>query len=340
MPQSPRMVPMTAPHSAPISAQTPQPVLVIAGPTASGKSGLALELAERFDGRLINADSMQLYRELEILTARPGAAELMRAPHRLFGALPAADPCSAGRWREFALAEIAAAHRARQLPILVGGSGLYLRSLIEGIAEIPTPPPAIRDELSRALTAQGYAALLAELTACDAPTAARLQPNDPQRLLRALGVYRATGRPISDWHRAAPGGAPSGLIFFAYRLEPARDRLYRACDLRLEKMLAAGAIEETRQVLALGLDPALPAMKAIGLREFGDHLSGHSRLDEALAAAQQATRNYAKRQGTWFRNQFPAAQPIADDPQDAQFLERFFREIFSKISEFPLTASN
>ncbi len=307
-------------------------VLVVAGPTASGKSGLALAVAERFDGTLVNADSMQLYRELAVLTARPDAASFARAPHRLYGALDAAERCSAARWRAMAERAIDEALAAGRLPILVGGTGLYLRALMTGLADVPPVPEPIRAVLAKRLAIVGAPVMHAELALGDPATAARLEPNDRQRILRALGVLEATGRPLSAWLATAPladGGRR--YRYLAYVLDPPRPALYAACDARLAAMLEAGVLAEVATLLARKLDPGLPAMKAIGLPEFARYLAGRCDLASALAAAQQATRRYAKRQVTWFRNQLPDAIRIHDDPKSEQFLERFFQEIFSKI---------
>lgn len=309
-----------------------RPMLVVAGPTASGKSALALAAAREFDGVVINADSMQIYRELRILTARPTAEDEARAPHRLYGVLPAHEVCSAGRWRAMALAEIAAAHEAGRLPILCGGTGLYLRALTEGLSPMPEVPGDIRDALRRRLRTEGSAALHGELAVRDPATAARLEPGDGQRVLRALEVLEATGKTLSDWQAAPTDGPPRGLRFATILLLPPRDQLYAGCDRRLEIMLESGALEEVRRLTATGLDPALPAMKALGVAELSRHLAGECGLDEAVAAAQQATRRYAKRQMTWFRNQI-----VADRVIDRTYSERIDEEIFSFIRQKLLT---
>ncbi len=281
-------------------------VVIVTGPTAGGKSGLALDLAEAFDGVVINADSMQVYEELEILTARPGPAALARAPHRLYGILPGREPCSAGRWRERALAEIAAAHAAGKTPLVVGGTGLYLRALIEGLAEVPEVPAAVRAAAEARHRELGGPGLHAELAARDPVIAARLKPSDSQRLIRAWEVIEATGRSLAAWQAdgVSEGDAPAYRFLRLVRLPP-RDRLYAACDARFLAMIERGALQEVKNLYELGLDPALPAMRALGVRELGQHLDGALSLDEAVARAQQATRNYAKRQMTWLRTQRP-----------------------------------
>ena len=283
-------------------------VLCIAGPTASGKSALALDLAEAFDGVVINADSMQLYRELRIVTARPGPEATARAPHRLYGVLPAAEACSAARWRALARAEIAAARDAGRLPILAGGTGLYFRALTQGLAPVPAIPAAVRAAARARHARLGGAAFHAELARRDPETAERLAPGDSQRLVRAWEVIEATGVPLAEWRRR--GEAREGLAgpVLTLVLAPPRQALYAACDARFAAMVGRGAVAEVAALVALGLDPGLTAMKAVGVRELGRHLAGELSLDEAVAAAQRATRNYAKRQLTWFRHQMPGAR--------------------------------
>jgi tRNA dimethylallyltransferase len=328
------MVTPDRPGKAP--GEMPHQVVVIAGPTASGKSGLALAVAEAFDGTVINADSLQVYRELRILTARPDAATEARLPHRLYGVLPAAERCSAGHWAGLAAAAIREAGAGGRLPILVGGTGLYLRALLEGLAPIPPVPEAALAEATARLAAIGSAAFHAELAQRDPMTAARLRRSDPQRLARAWAVLAATGRPMAAWQaeRARPA-MPLGALTLL--LTPERASLYAACDRRFLAMLAAGGLEEARALAALRLDPALPAMKAVGVRELLAHLAGAMSLEAAVAAAQQATRNYAKRQLTWFRHQLPAADALTPTIEREQFSERFVDLVFSKIRHFQLT---
>lgn len=311
------------------------PVVIVAGPTASGKSALALALAEAFDGDVINADSMQIYRELEILTARPGPAETARAPHRLYGVLPGGERCSAGRWRDMALAEIAACHAAGRLPLLVGGTGLYLRALERGLAPVPEIPPEYRRAAAALHREIGGAALHRRLAARDPVAAARLRPSDTQRLIRAWEVLEATGRPLAEWQTDGDDAAPP-FRFLRLVCLPPRPALYAACDARFRRMVERGALDEVRALLRLGLDPALPVMKALGVRELADHLAGTIPLDAAIAAAQQATRNYAKRQTTWLRTQVLPADPGAVLLSE-QYSESLEAKIFPKIRRFVLT---
>ena len=305
--------------------------VVFAGPTASGKSAAALAAAREFGGVVINADSMQVYRELKALTARPDAGALAAAPHKLYGAVPARESCSAARWRELALAEIDAARAAGKLPILAGGTGLYLEALAKGLAPVPEIPAEVRDEARRLIAEEGATAFHARLSRLDPAAAARLNPGDRQRLVRAWEVVTATGRSLLEWQREAPGGedAPALLTFVFL---PPRDALYAACDRRFEAMLDAGAIDEVKALLALGLDPALPAMKAVGVREIAAYLKGEIDRPRMMALGQQATRRYAKRQYTWFRHRLPEAAVFGE-----QYSESLDGVIFMKIREFGLT---
>jgi tRNA dimethylallyltransferase len=277
------------------------PVVILAGPTASGKSALGLELADQLDAVIINADSLQTYRDLCILTARPDAAAEARVPHRLYGFLDAAERGSAAGWCALARTEIAAATSAGRLPILVGGSGLYLRALEVGLAAIPQIPEPIRQQAVALHRALGGAAFRERLAQLDPITAGRLPPGDRQRLIRAFEVVRATGVPIAEWQRRTERQSDYRLA--AILLTPPRDRLYAACDARFVRMTEAGALDEAAALAERGLDPELPAMKALGLPELLSHLRGEIPLDQAIAAAQRGTRRYAKRQMTWFRHQ-------------------------------------
>lgn len=274
---------------------------LIAGPTASGKSAIAISLAERTGGIIINADASQVYRDLRLLSARPSAEDEARAEHRLFGYLDGSVSCSAAMWSGDATAEIDKAHRQGRLPILVGGTGLYLRTLVEGIAPVPEIDPEIRAAIRDMDTAEAYKALCHE----DAEAAAQLHPGDRTRVLRALEVIRSTGRPISDWRRERTGGIKDRVSLVATVLTPDRTWLYERCDRRFDEMVANGALEEVTALLARNLPPGLPVMRAIGVPELASYLRGESDLASAVSAARQATRNYAKRQLTWFRHQPP-----------------------------------
>ncbi len=274
--------------------------LIVAGPTASGKSALALALAEAMGGTVINADAMQCYRELRLLTARPTPADEARVPHRLYGTRAAASPGTAASWRAEALAAIAAAHADGRLPILCGGTFLYMTALTQGLADIPEPPGWARAEARALLADAGPAALHARLAAADPATAATLRPSDGQRLARAWEVWRGTGAGLAAW-QARPGLPPAPCHFAAIVLRPERAWLRARIERRLAAMLG-GVLDEMRALLALGLDPALPAMRAHGVPEFTRHLAGALTLTEACAQAATATVRYTRRQETWLRH--------------------------------------
>ncbi|MGQ0677029.1 MAG: tRNA (adenosine(37)-N6)-dimethylallyltransferase MiaA [Rhodospirillales bacterium] len=306
------------------------PVVIVAGPTASGKSALALALAREFRGAVVNADSMQLYRELRVLTARPDEAALAQAPHHLYGILSARDPASAGRWRALALAAIEAARAAKRLPIVAGGTGLYLRALTEGLSPVPPVPEAVRRAARDRHAELGGEKFHAALAGRDPAAARRLKPGDTQRLIRAWEVVEATGVRLSDWQKKPGEAGP--CRFFSILLMPPRAALNAAIDARFLEMMTRGALDEARSLAVLGLDPALPALKALGVPALLNHINGLVSLDEAVEAGQRASRQYAKRQATWFRHQFRPDLTI-----DAQYSERFLPGIFAKIRRFLLT---
>lgn len=295
--------------------------ILIAGPTASGKSALALDLAARRGGVVINADSMQVYRDLRVITARPSAEEEARAPHRLYGHVDAADTYSAGRWLEDARKALAEAAAGGRLPIVVGGTGLYFKLLTSGLAVVPPIPPEIRAALRERLAAEGAPALHAELARRDPVSAARFGPRDRSRIVRALEVLEATGRPLHAWHRdnAAPPLAPDRVVKLF--LAPDRAALRARIEARFDAMLAAGAVDEVRALAARGLDPLLPAMKAHGVPWLLRHLRGEISLEEAATQAKADTRRYAKRQFTWFRNQL-SDWPWIGPKEAAGYIER------------------
>ncbi|WP_374421029.1 tRNA (adenosine(37)-N6)-dimethylallyltransferase MiaA [Novosphingobium arvoryzae] len=289
------------------------PVALIAGPTASGKSDCAVRLALALvaQGRaatVINADSAQVYADLAVLSARPSAEEMRGVPHRLFGEWDGARACSAADWAAAARAVIAEVHAGGGVPILVGGTGLYIRTLLDGIAPVPPIDAAVREAVRALPVADAYAALQAE----DPARAALLAPADAARIARALEVVRSTGRSIADWQTRKTGGIGHAIALHPLILLPDRAALYARCDARFALMLERGAIDEVRALLARQLDPALPVMRAIGVPEIAAFLRGESTLAEAETAAAQATRNYAKRQYTWFRRQPPPEWPRTD----------------------------
>ena len=328
------------------------PPIIIAGPTATGKSALALAAAEAVGGVVINADSMQVYRDLRILTARPDADAMARADHRLYGVLSADERCSAGRWRELALAEIDAARRDGKRPILVGGTGLYLRALMVGLA----PVPPVCDEIRRAGEARraaiGAEAFHAELVVRDPASAARLFPGDTQRVVRAWAVWEATGRSLTEWRStrspifggSGVAGVPDGdgpgpevapePWFDIYLVMPQRDVVYAACDRRFERMVKEGGLDEAAALADRRLPPDAPILKALGVPQLIAHLRGEMSLNEAVALAQRQTRRYAKRQLTWFRHQIPDAGALPVRRRQvisAQLSERLVMETLTII---------
>jgi tRNA dimethylallyltransferase len=306
-------------------AQRP-PLALIAGPTASGKSDLAVRLALALgaEGRMaviVNADSAQVYRDLAIVSARPTPAEMRGIDHRLFGEWDGAEACSAADWADRARAAIDTAHGRGAVPILVGGTGLYLRTLLDGIAPVPPIDPEVRSIVRSMSATDAHAALSAE----DPAAAARLSPNDSARTARALEVVRSTGRTLASWQGQRTGGIGHAVDVHAAILLPVRETLYDRCDRRFDHMLERGALAEVEALLARALDPALPVMRAIGVPELASHLRGEASLDEARARATQATRNYAKRQYTWFRHQPP------DDWARIHAESYDFRDIFATL---------
>ena len=299
--------------------------LLIAGPTASGKSAVALALAERFGATIVNADAMQVYADLRILTARPSAAEERRAPHRLFGEVDGAENFSVGRWLARAR-EILAEARDRAGPLIfVGGTGLYFRALTEGLSDIPRVPEAVREAVRAEAEGEATPALHARLAACDPLTAARLRPSDRQRVLRALEVVAATGRPLAVYQGAReapalPANAWSGLF-----LAPEREALNARIEARFDEMLSGGALDEVATLAARRLDPALPVMRAVGVPQLIAHLDGRLSLAEARAQAVRDTRHYVKRQFTWARHQMPEFGWIAPEGAEAAGAEALGR---------------
>ncbi len=280
--------------------------ILIAGPTASGKSAAALALAERLGGTVINANSMQVYRELKVLTARPGPADLARAPHELYGFVPGREAYSAARYGEDAKAAIERSWSGARVPIVVGGTGLYFTVLLEGLSPVPPIPEAVRSRWRAEAARLGPGGLHAVLAERDAETAERLRPSDPQRIVRALEVLDATGRSLSQWH-AEPGRPvlePESTLRFV--VAPDRETLNRRCNARFEAMIALGAIEEVEALARLDLDPELPIMRALGVRPLIQHIAGEIGREEAVEQAKAETRAYAKRQMTWIRSKMRA----------------------------------
>jgi tRNA dimethylallyltransferase len=287
--------------------------VLIAGPTASGKSALALMLAEALGGTIINADAMQVYRDLRILTARPLSAEEARVPHLLYGHVDAAENYSVGRWCVDASAALAAVERGGRVPILTGGTGLYFKALTRGLAAVPAIPAQTRSAVRARLEREGIAALYAELSERDSATARRLMPGDRTRIARALEVILTTGRSLTDWQREGMTPALDPQLAVKVFLDVDRAELYRRIDARFDAMLAAGALEEVRALASRRVDAALPAMKAHGVPWLIRHLNGEIDLAVAAEAAKRDIRRYSKRQATWFRHQLPDWTWIAPD---------------------------
>jgi tRNA dimethylallyltransferase len=288
--------------------------VLIAGPPASGKSALALVLAERIGGMIVNADSMQVYRDLRIITARPTPADEARVPHRLYGHVDAAESYSVGRYIGDAAATLAEAERLHLVPIFVGGTGLYFKALTYGLAAVPPIPTDIRAAVRVRLAAEGPDALHAELARRDPGMAARLKPADRARIARAVEVIEATGRSLTEWHHEGMAPVLDAARVVTVFLKAERAALHRRIDTRFDRMLESGALEEVKALAGRGLDPALPAMKAHGVPWLCRHLAGEMSLADAANAAKKDTRHYTKRQFTWFRHQlgdWPRVPPEA-----------------------------
>jgi tRNA dimethylallyltransferase len=301
-----------------------KPVALIAGPTASGKTALALWLAQRCDATIINADSAQVYTHLPVLSAQPTEGEKASAPHRLFGYLDGREACSAARWAADAKIAIDEAHEAGRLPILVGGTGLYLRTLLEGIAPVPEIDADIRSAVRGLETAKAYAALTHE----DPAIAATLNSLDDSRIKRALEVIRSTSRSMAEWREAKVGGIEGEVLLHPLILLPPRDWLHQRCNERFETMMASGAVEEVEALLQLELPLDAPVRRAIGVPEIAALLAGEIDELDTIARGQAATRQYAKRQYTWFRNQTPDNWPRWTlEVNDSKFtkIERLFQ---------------
>lgn len=308
-----------------------RPLVVVLGPTASGKSALALDLAVDLPVTVVNADSIQVYADLRILSARPGPEDMAVVPHRLFGHMDAAESGSAARWAAEAGAAISESWAAGRLPVAVGGTGLYVRALLEGLSDMPDIPAGIRDGLRNRLAVEGPAALHRDLAARDPATASRLKPGDSQRVLRALEILEATGISLVAWQARPPRPAISARRFVIVLLPP-RDVVYRAAETRFDAMIAAGALDEVARLRARGPDPDRPVMRALGVPELAAHLSGEIDLPTAVERAKTATRQYVKRQYTWLRHQ------VAPDMMlPARYAAESQPEIRARLLEFLLT---
>lgn len=303
--------------------------LFIAGPTASGKSALSLRLAKDLNGVIINADSMQVYKGLRIVTACPSKEDEAAAPHRLYRFLDPSETCSAAFWAAKAKAEIDTAWERGQTPIVIGGTGMYFKVLLEGIAKVPEIDPKIRADVRLECNEAGSEVLHKELSGYDPAAAARLSPGDSQRICRAVEVFRSTGKALSDWHKeTGPGlmqAADAAGQIVKLILNPDRETLYERCNLRFDMMLEEGALEEVRNLMSKDLDPSLPAMRALGVPSLVNIIKGEQKPEAAIEDAKMQTRRFAKRQLTWFRNQFSAWERIS-----AQLSESEYQKILSK----------
>ena len=305
--------------------------IMIAGPTASGKSKLAIEMAIRFNGVIINADSMQLYKDLSVITARPSDADMALAPHRLYGVLDGNIRASVAMWLEMADIEMNEAWKAGKTPIIIGGTGMYLNAGLSGLASIPEVPLAIHDAsvaLHKDIGGTAYRQALAEF---DPETAQRLFDGDTQRLVRAMGVFKATGRPISAWQTDPHKGAFKGNVT-TVKLLSDRDLLYQRINDRFDMMIEAGTFDEVKRLIGRNLDPGLPIMKALGVRQISAYLRGDMGKADAIHQAKQDSRHYAKRQMTWLRNNFNAEFEL-----NKKYSESFFEEIFANLRNNELT---
>jgi tRNA dimethylallyltransferase len=290
--------------------QTHLPIAVLAGPTASGKSALALDIAQMLPTVIINCDSQQIYREIPIITAQPSTAEQAQVPHRLYGCISVAEHCSVAKWAALAKQEIADAHAAGKLPLLVGGTGMYIQAVIHGLSPIPEISMDTRTRVRARFEQLGNEAFYQELTACDPMMAAKLNVGDSQRIMRAMEVIEQSGVSLAHWQSVTPKSDYQPGQVQVFFLSPDRDKTYANCEKRFLGMLEKGVVEEVKALDAMHLDEALPAMKAHGVPEIRAYLKGQMTLEQASAQAILNTRHYIKRQWTWFRNQMKDAIPL------------------------------
>ncbi len=309
-----------------------KPVIVIGGPTASGKSAAALALAREVGGEIVNADSMQIYEDLPVITARPGRAETETVPHHLYGILGIGERCSAGQWRDRALEAIRDIHRRDAVPIVVGGTGLYIKALMTGLHDMPVVPADIRDGLNRRLAEEGAQALHAELALSDPVTAADLNPGDGQRIVRALEIFMHTGRGLRSWQAGNTDDVPADLRFFPLALLPPREHLYETANDRFDTMLENGAVDEVASLLSRSPAGDYPVLKAVGVPPIRAYLGAEIDGERMRELGKRDTRRYAKRQMTWFRHQFIPQMII-----ETKYSEINMDQIFSEIRNFLLT---
>ena len=307
-------------------------LILIAGPTCSGKSSLAREIGIKFNGQIINADSMQTYSDLNILTSRPSNIDLLSVPHKLYGYLDGGNRGNLASWHKEAALEIVNTSREKALPIVVGGTGLYLNSLIHGISTVPEISSEIKQYVKDFEIKNGLASIYNDLKKIDSVGLERINPNDKQRILRSYEVFLSTGKTLSFWQSKEKDRPLSNYKIYNILFMPNREELYKSCDIRFDDMIKFGAIEEVVALNQKKLDISLPIMNAIGVRELTDYLEQNIHLEEAINKAKQSTRNYAKRQITWFKNQFNSSTVIFE-----QFSESLRLKIFPKIHQFLLT---
>lgn len=301
--------------------------VVVAGPTASGKSAMSLDIARQIDGVIINADSLQLYRDLKILSARPNAQSLLAAPHALYGVMDGADRCSVGIWLELARLAVADARNAGKVPVLVGGTGMYINASLMGISVIPDIPDHVRTEMKAMHKKMGAERFHATLNKFDPVLASRLALGDTQRLIRGMEVFMHTKKPLSLWQKQPLEGRIDGRGY-TFVITPPREAVYNAINHRFEKMIEKGAFEEVERLVARQLDPGLPVMKALGVPQIAGYLTGAICRDDAVSQAKQASRHYAKRQMTWIKNNFISNYKI-NETYSKSLLEKNFPLIFS-----------
>ncbi len=284
----------------------PIPIIIIAGPTASGKSGLGIELAKRLNGVIINADSMQVYKEIPILSAAPNSEEQAQVPHKLYGIYEATNRGNIMDWLTLCRQEIDTARSQNQTPIIIGGTGMYLDGLLNGLSPIPETPQAIRDKVENMLQEKGLSHLYKILQDTDAKTAQKLSPNDNSRIRRAVEIWLDTNKPLSYWHNIPPQPFYPAQEFFKIYIKPPRSELDKRLRIRFDKMMEKGALDEVKKLLPLQLSDSLPAMRALGVQELKGYLENTYTLEEAIELGKLHTRQYAKRQSTWFNNRFNA----------------------------------
>ena len=312
-----------------------KPVVIIAGPTACGKTELALQIAEAFDGEIVNADSMQVYKELRILTARPSDEEESRVPHHLFGCLPVSERCSAGMWLKMAQDVLTDIHARDKLPIIAGGTGLYIKALTDGLAKIPEVPVEIFEGVQSHFDEVGGERFKTELALVDPGASERLPATDRQRLIRAAAVFAATGQTLSEWQRVQTSEPGYAARYGTVVLMPPRDEIYAAINARFDQMMDQGAMAEAEAFAELGIPSDLPSARAVGVAELLRVIRGEMTLEAAVTKAKTSSRNLAKRQITWFKRQIRA-----DMTSDEKYMERDNEKIFAFIRQFVLTEGN